>query len=368
MNILMIGGTGTISYDATKFFISKGHEVYLLNRGNRNDLKYDNLHYILGDANELASLENALKGKTFDIIFDFIIFNTNQMKMRLKVYEGKCKQFFFISSATVYQIIDGVTTEETPLANFAWKYSRDKIECEKLLTSNEHSFKYTIIRPYVTYDDRRIPFPVITKKSYYTLIDRIKRGKPIVICGKGDNTLTLTHTKDFAVALEGLMMNERAYNQAFHITGGLETTWNEIIRYVFDAVGQKTDIVYIPVETLAEFFPSEKDELLYDKSQSHHFDNSKICSVVPAFKANISVEEGIKATAKNLLTNPSLKKVDELWNAEIDVIVEKYENLQGVVQHKASPWAKFQYYIYEETSWTFAKKVLSKIYRLKGNV
>lgn len=368
MKILMIGGTGTISYDATKFFVSKGHEVYLLNRGNRNDLKYDNLHYIIGDANDLDSLDNALKDFTFDVIFDFIIFTVEQMKMRLKVYDGKCKQFFFISSATVYQLIDGVIDENIPITNDTWKYSREKIECENWLTSHSYSFENTIIRPYVTYDNRRIPFPVITKKSYYTLVDRIKRGKPIIICGDGNNILTLTHTKDFAVALEGLIMNSKAFNQAFHITGGCETTWNDIIGYVFAVMEKKTDIVYIPVERLAEYFPSEKDELLYDKSQNHRFDNSKICDAVPSFKSDISVEEGIKNTTHYLLTHADLQKIDGLWNAKIDVIIEEYEKSCGHIKHKASIRAKMLYYIYEKTSWNFLKRVLDKIRHMRGRL
>ena len=44
MKILMIGGTGTISYDATKYFLAQNHDVYLLNRGNRNNLSDERLN------------------------------------------------------------------------------------------------------------------------------------------------------------------------------------------------------------------------------------------------------------------------------------------------------------------------------------
>ncbi len=170
MNILMVGGTGTISYDATCFFLQQGHTVYLLNRGNRNSITHQNIKYIIGDANDYTSMQQALSDYIFDVIIDFIIFTPAQMTARMRIYEGKCKQFIFISSATAYKLTDGIYYESSDLGNDKWKYSRDKRECEEYLSDNikKHSYQYTIIRPYITYDNRRIPFPVITKKLLYS--------------------------------------------------------------------------------------------------------------------------------------------------------------------------------------------------------
>lgn len=126
MKILMIGGTGTISYDATKYFLAQNHDVYLLNRGNRNNLSDKRLNYIIGNANDAKSLESALDGKEFDVILDFILYNVNQMKERLAIYNNKCKQFIFISSATAYKPTDEIITEKTELGNDNWEYSRTK--------------------------------------------------------------------------------------------------------------------------------------------------------------------------------------------------------------------------------------------------
>ena len=114
MKILMIGGTGTISYDATKYFLAQNHDVYLLNRGNRNNLSDERLNYIIGNANDAKSLESALDGKEFDVILDFILYNVNQMKERLAIYNNKCKQFIFISSATnCPQVYERATNPQT---------------------------------------------------------------------------------------------------------------------------------------------------------------------------------------------------------------------------------------------------------------
>ena len=370
MNILMVGGTGTISYDATKFFLEKGHKVFLLNRGNRNNLKHENLQYIIGDANNNESLNNALEGKLFDVILDFIIFTKEQLEKRLAVYNGHCKQFVFISSATAYKLIPDTITEETPLGNDNWKYSKDKRECEEYLQQNskEFDFSFTIVRPYITYDDRRIPFPVITKESYYTLLDRINHEKPVIVCGDGTNKLTLTNTKDFAVALEGLLLNSKAYNQAFHITGDCVTSWNEIVDIISKKLKKNVKVVYIPISKLAEYYPSEKFELLYDKSCDHVFDNSKICDAVPDFKTTISVEEGLNKTIDNLLTITKWQKIDYIWNDIIDTILEKYQNEAGNIKYNASFKSKLNYWIFQKSNIKILKKVIKKYYKLKGGV
>lgn len=370
MKILMIGGTGTISYDATKYFLSCGHDVYLFNRGNRNTIQDLRLHYITGDANDRASLCGALADQEFDVIFDFLIFNANQMKMRMDAYEGKCRQFVFISSATAYKLVDEVITEETPLENHQWGYAHGKIECEEFLVSNidRYSFDYTIVRPYITYDARRLPFPVVSKRSYYSLVRRLLDGKPVIICGDGNNRLTLTHTTDFAVALEGLLLNPKALGQAFHITGNHVTTWNEILGIVCSKLNITADVVYIPISELAELFPSERLELLYDKSRDHVYDNSKIVDAVPQFRCETSVEEGIGITVDTLLRDKSLQRIDRVWDCTVDAIIEKYEHSKGKVDHKAPVNSRIMYYIYQKSNLKLVQKVLNRIRRMKGEL
>ena len=170
MDILMIGGTGTISYDATCYFLEKGHNVYLLNRGNRNDLSHEHLHYIIGNANNTENMKIALDGMHFDVVLDFIIYTKAQLEKRVPIYNELCKQFIFISSATVYAPTSKIITESSQLGNDKWYYSREKLECENYLRANKDNFKfvYTIIRPYITYDARRLPFPVIIMPYFST--------------------------------------------------------------------------------------------------------------------------------------------------------------------------------------------------------
>lgn len=366
----MIGGTGTISYDSTLYFLQKGHNVYLLNRGNRNDLVSDQLHYIVGDAYNHELMKEILKGEKFDVIIDFLIYDINEMQERLKIYNNKCRQFIFISSATVYQLTSEKINENSTLGNDEWEYSRSKQKCEEYLKTHykEYSFYYTIIRPYITYDNRRLPFPVISKASYYSLIDRVLHNKPIIICGDGNNKLTLTHTKDFAVALEGILLNPIAQNEDFHITSDFVVSWNDILDILEGKLNRQIEAIYIPTKKLAEYFPTERDELLYDKSQDHIFDNEKICNAVPAFKTTLDVKTGLEHTVEYLMTEKSLQKIDKVWNYTEDAVIERYEKECGTLKHKASCWSKYMYQLYQYSDHVILKKIFNRIRRYRGAI
>lgn len=372
MKVLMIGGTGVISFDVTQKCLDLGYDVYLFNRGNRNKLQHPNLHYIIGDINQIEQSKEKLQSLNmhFDVIADFIIFDQVTMKKRMDIYNSICKQFVFISSATIFSKNDDIISECSKKGNDNWKYSRDKLECERLLIDNcrQYDFKYTIVRPYITYDKRRIPFPVITKKSYYSLLYRILKEKPVIICDSGTNIVTLTHTLDFAIAITGLFGNSKAFNEDFNITGTCTSTWNEILQIVEKRLNKKATVVYIPSEELAELFPSEHDELLYDKSCNHIFDNSKICDAVPEFKTTWTVEEGLSETVRHIMESDDLQKVDWTWNAVEDVIVSKHSSNHGEKKYYVSLNSKFLYYVFQRCNNNLVRRVVRKIIRIMGGL
>ena len=52
MRILIIGGTGTISSAITRQLAAAGHDLWLLNRGNRNDEVPSNVKQIIADIDD----------------------------------------------------------------------------------------------------------------------------------------------------------------------------------------------------------------------------------------------------------------------------------------------------------------------------
>ena len=104
MKALFIGGTGTISSAITRLVAqTDGWELYLLNRGNRNNELPENVKTIIADVNDEAAVAEAIKVMTFDVVCDFIGFVPEQVERDIRLFKGRTKQYMYISSASAYQ-------------------------------------------------------------------------------------------------------------------------------------------------------------------------------------------------------------------------------------------------------------------------
>ncbi|MBR3920601.1 MAG: NAD-dependent epimerase/dehydratase family protein, partial [Oscillospiraceae bacterium] len=197
MKALFIGGTGTISMAITRKLAEEGHELYLINRGNRNEDLPEGVKVITADINDEADVAEKIKDLSFDVVCDFIGFVKPQLERDYRLFNGKTRQFMYISSASAYQkpLSDYRINEGTPLSNPYWEYSRNKIECEEYLMKmyRENGFPITIIRPSHTYDERSVPLGVHGNKGSWQVVKRIMEGKPVIIHGDGTSLWTMTH-------------------------------------------------------------------------------------------------------------------------------------------------------------------------------
>ncbi len=330
MKILFVGGTGTISMAITRLLAKQGHDLTLLNRGNRNSDLPENVKIIEADISNEEETAKKLEGMTFDCVGEFIGFVPSQLERDFRLFNGKTKQFIYISSASAYQKPPKgyKITEQTPLENPYWQYSRDKKACEEFLMEKYRNdgFPVTIVRPSHTYDERSVPLGVHGDNGSWQVVKRIMEGKRVIIHGDGTSLWTITHNSDFAKAYVGLIGNPKAIGETFHITTDEAVTWNQIYNAIADALGVELKPYYVSSQTLVDM--SNYDflgSLIGDKSNSVEFDNSKVKSLVPDFKAEITAEEGIKMTVKNVLAHPEFQKEDKKFDEWCDRIIEALE-------------------------------------------
>lgn len=331
MKVLFIGGTGTISMAITKALAQRGDEIYLLNRGNRSNELPAGVKTIIADINNETVVAEKIKDMTFDCVGEFIGFVPEQLERDYRLFKDKTKQYIYISSASAYQKPPKgyVITEETPLENPYWEYSRNKIACEKYLMERyeKDGFPVTIVRPSHTYDERSVPLGVHGDGGSFPVVKRIKEGKPVIIHGDGTSLWTITHNSDFAKGYIGLMGKQEAIGEVFQITSEESVSWNKIYGAIADALGVKLKPYYVASQTLADM--SKYDlvgSLIGDKSNSVVFDNSKLKRLVPDFKASISAEEGIKMTVKNILAHPEFQNDDPEFDAWCDKVIAAIES------------------------------------------
>jgi len=329
MRILFIGGSGNISSACTKLALIKGHQVFHLNRGNTESPFKKEVQTIIADINDVDFVRNSVKDHYFDVVVNFIAYNTSDIERDFSIFNEKTDQYIFISSASVYQKppVHPVITESTPLKNPFWKYSRDKIACENVLNDlyRDKGFPITIIRPSLTYETV-IP-AAIGSWDDFTIIDRIRKGRKIIVHGDGTSLWTITHSEDFAKGFVGLLGHQQAIGHSFHITSDEILTWNQIYEAIGMAAGRKPDMIHIPSSYIATFDDFQTGNLLGDKAHSVIFDNTKIKSFVPEFIATIPFKEGIRKTVKWFEEKPSRMRIIDETNQFMDKVIQSYLNL-----------------------------------------
>lgn len=334
MKILLIGGTGTISTAISKLLLEQGHQLYLLNRGNRGDALCDapekNLYHLQADVNDEAQVRAAIDGLTFDCAADFIAFVPAQLERDYRLLAGKTRQFIFISSASAYQkpLSHYKITESTPLSNPYWEYSQNKIACEDYLMKQyrETGFPVSIVRPSHTYDERSVPLGVHGDMGSYQVIKRMLEGKPVIIHGDGTSLWTMTHNSDFAKGFIGLIGNQHAIGEAVHITSDETLTWNQIYQAIAAALGVPLHAYYVPSDFLDRCGKYDfKGGLIGDKANSVVFDNTKLKRLVPGFVATKRFDEGIRETVQYVLSHMESQREDPAFDDWCDRVIAAME-------------------------------------------
>lgn len=326
MKILFIGGTGTISSACAQLALERGHELYLLNRGQTTKRPVPQGARVLqGDIRDRTAARAALADQSFDAVVDWIAFTTDHIETDLELFRGRTGQYVFISSASVYQTppANVPVVESTPLDNPVWLYSRNKIACEERLMRayREEKFPMTVVRPSHTYDKTLNPI-----HGGYTMIDRMRKGQPVIVHGDGTSLWTMTHHKDFAKGFVGLLGNHHAIGDTFHITSDEVLTWDQIYLLMARAAGVRApQLVHVPSDLIAAYDQDWGDGLLGDKAHSMIFDNTKIKRLVPDYVAAIPFAQGVQEIVAWYDSDPANRIVDEPLNHTIDRILAAYE-------------------------------------------
>lgn len=338
MKALFIGGTGTISMAITKQLADDPRwELYLLNRGSRNLELPDNIKVIKADINNEEQAREALGDMQFDCVCDFIGFVPPQLERDFRLFNGRTKQFMYISSASAYQkpLSDYKITESTPLANPYWGYSRNKIACEEYLMKmyRENGFPITIIRPSHTYDERNVPVGAHGNGGAWQVVKRMLDGKPIIVQGDGTNLWTVTYNADFAKGFIGLMGNIHAIGESYHITTDESLTWNQIYQCIANALGVEYKPYYVPSDFMHEVSNYDyRGGLIGDKSNTVVFDNSKLKRAVPDFCATTRFDEGSRICIDYMLSHPECQNPDPEFDAWCDKVIDAMENAKKAIK------------------------------------
>ena len=340
MKVLFIGGTGTISMAIVRRLSAMPEmDVWLLNRGTRAAELPEGVHTITTDISDEKAVAEKLKDQFFDTVCEFIGFTVDQVERDWRLFNGRTRQYIYISSASAYlkPAAGYVITEGTTLANPYWEYSRNKIVCEEFLMKKhrEEGFPVTIVRPSHTYDERHIPLCLHGRKGSWQVIRRMQQGKPVIIPGDGSSLWTLTFNTDFARGFCGLIGNRHAIGEAFQITGDEVLTWEQVHNTVADALGVKLIPYHVSSDFLAETGKKAgydyAGELLGDKSVSVVFDNRKLKRAVPDMQTTVPFHLGVRKALDYILSHPECQVEDPDFDVWCDRVIAAQEKAKAEV-------------------------------------
>ena len=328
----MIGGTGTISSAITQQLAASGHDLWLLNRGNRKSEVPANVKQVIADIDDTAEVQRQIGDEQFDAVCEFIGFVPSQVERDIRLFKGRTKQYVYISSASAYNkpAANHVITEGTTLANPYWEYSRNKIACEEILMKEwrENGFPITIVRPSHTYCERGVPVSVHGLKGSWQVLKRMMEGKQVLVNGDGSSLWTLTWNEDFARGFIGLLGNPKAIGEAFQIMSDEQLSWDQIYQCVANALNVTPRLYHAASDFLAATSPKAWDftgNLLGDKSLTVIFDCAKLKRVVPGFQATTRFDEGVRRCVDYILAHPELQEEDPEFDAWCDRVIAAQE-------------------------------------------
>ena len=326
MRVLFIGGTGIISSACVDLAVKRGMEVVLLNRGQATRSIPPEVEVLHGDIRDKDATAALLQDRTFDVVAEFVAYTPEHIEADLGLFRERAGQYIFISSASAYQKppLNVPATESTPLRNPYWPYSQAKIACEDRLVAayRDEGFPVTIVRPSHTYDQRSIPMD-----GGYTVLHRMRSGKPVIVHGDGTSLWVLTHHRDFAKGFVGLIGNPHTIGEAIHITSDEVLTWNQIAETLAQAAGVEASIVHIPSDRIAAYDAGWGAGLLGDKAHSMVFDNTKIKRLVPDYVATIPFRQGAAEIVAWYERHPEAQQVDAKRDRLMDTLIGAYESV-----------------------------------------
>lgn len=181
MNILVLGGTRFFGIHLVKCLLSRGDHVTIATRGNIKAPFGDEVESIIIERSTELSIKNALRGKYYDVIYDNLVYSSNDIKYLLD--NINCKQYIITSTTSVYdKHLNTVEEDFNPrIGDVIWcsgseyDYSKRKRYAEMALFQKYESQKAIAVRfPFVIGQDD------YTNRLYF-YVEHVVKKKPMYI-------------------------------------------------------------------------------------------------------------------------------------------------------------------------------------------
>lgn len=335
LTILLLGGTGAMGGHLTHILSQMKYiRVYVTSR--KYHKNQNSVTYIQGDAHDSLFLKQLLQ-RRWDVIVDFMVYGTAEFKDRVETLLEATNQYIFLSSSRVYALSDRPLTEESDrlldtttdkeyLATD--EYALRKAREENTLMESKYN-NWTIIRPYITYSEKRLQLGVLEKEQW---LYRALKGRTIVFSKDiASQYTTLTYGYDVARCIAQLVGNPQAYHQIFHITGDQAIKWEDVLGIYIETLTQRGYNPKVKMRDCAinMHIPGVRYQVHYDRVYNRIFDNSKIHQVAADIQFK-SPAEGIRQCLNSFLDHPDFLGIDWTLEARNDRVTGEWTSFREI--------------------------------------
>jgi len=317
MKIVVVGGTGNISLSIVRLLLEQGHEVACYNRGQAGDVP-EGARQITGDRSQRADFEATMQREKFDAAIDMICFTREEAESSLRAFRD-VGHFVHCSTTNTYGVeFDWFPVTEDHRLRPISPYGRNKVASDAVYLEAWYrdSFPVTIIKPSTTYG-RKIG--LLRQIAWdFSWLDRIRKGKPIVVCGDGQSFHQFLHVDDAALGFAGVLGKEKCFGQTYNLVNGGHISWADHHRVAMEVIGREVELVGVPLAgILAHNVP--RSEICRDSfSYNLVYSADKIYRDVPEFRPQISLAEGMRRVLEAMDADGRVPDSDTItWEDEL---------------------------------------------------
>lgn len=327
MKILVTGGNGNIGAHIIRLLLQQGsHELISFDRTEAS-IHPDTVRYIRGDREDAPAYIQTMQELKPDIVFELTSHGPGHAKSSIEAFRG-VKQFIVASTVCTYGkgFHRYPVKEEDPFTPWM-PYGIGKHEADLLYMAayKNEGLPVTIMKPCTSYSGMSGMLRMLTTE--HSWIDRVKKGKPILISGDGDIMHQYMHTSDTAAGFVGVMGKQHCIGQVYNIVPKGCITWAEYHRTAMKVLGREVEMVGLPLAQLMEIDP-ERFMLCWEIFGQHtYISGEKLRRDVPEWEPKIGLEEGLAMVFEEMEQKGTIPNSDELtWEDDIIAAVNQFRS------------------------------------------
>ena len=310
MRVCVVGGTGNISTSIVRLLLDVGHDVTVFNRGKSGPVPAG-VKAMHGDIKDRPAFEAAMQVQRFDAAIHMICFDAEDARSALRAFRD-VKHLVYCSTVCTYGVqYDWLpATEDHPLRPVT-DYGRNKVAADAVFLEAYYGsgFPVTIIKPTTTFG---AAWPLLRQIAWDgTWVDRVRKGKPIVVCGDGRALHQWMHVDDAAPAFVFALGRSRCIGQTYNMMKTEFGTWADYHRTAMRAIGREVELVGVPLDTLVAAKVPNVGICVEIFSHNCIYSPARLLRDVPEFRPTISLEEALRRGYEAMLSANRLPDSDK---------------------------------------------------------